>query len=68
LAPLRCSLRSPGPLVPGGILVAVALFGALAQHTPILDVLERVQNLWPWVLVLAGLLLVGQALVRSRKT
>jgi hypothetical protein len=60
--------RRPSPLVPGVILVAVALFGALAQHTPLLDVLARVQDLWPWALVLAGLLLVGQALMRNRKT
>lgn len=60
--------RRPSPLVPGVILLAVALFGALAQHTPILDVLSRIENLWPWALVLAGLVLVGQALMRSRKT
>lgn len=60
--------RRPAPLVPGVILVAVALFGALAQHTPLLDVLARIQDLWPWALVLGGLLLVGQALLRGRKT
>ena len=62
--------RRPSPLVPGVILVAVALFAALAQQTPILDVLGRLETLWPWALVLAGLLLVGQALLRgrSRKT
>lgn len=58
--------RRPSPLVPGVILVAVALFGALAQHTPILDVLGRIESLWPWALVLAGLLLVVQG-VRRRK-
>lgn len=60
--------RRPPPLVPGVILVAVALFAALAQHTPILDVLGQVENLWPWALVAAGVLLVGQALVRRRRT
>ncbi|HMA17412.1 MAG TPA: hypothetical protein VKS03_03145, partial [Thermoanaerobaculia bacterium] len=59
--------RRPSPLVSGVILVAVALFGVLAQHTPLLEVLARVQDLWPWALVLAGLLLVGQALVRRRR-
>ena len=59
--------RRPSPLVPGVILVAVALFGVLAQHTPLLEVLARMQDLWPWALVLAGLLLVGQALVRRRR-
>jgi hypothetical protein len=50
------------------ILVAVALFAALAQHTPVLEVVERVQDLWPWALVAAGVVLVGQALVRRRPT
>ncbi len=59
--------RRPSPLVPGVILIAVALFGVLAQHTPLLDVLAKMQDLWPWALVLAGLLLVGQALSRRRR-
>jgi hypothetical protein len=59
--------RRPSPLVPGVILVAVALIGALAQYTPVVDVLSQVQRLWPWALVLAGLLLVGQAFLRTRK-
>jgi hypothetical protein len=60
--------RRPSPLVPGVILVAIALFGALGQNTPILEVVERVQDLWPWALVAAGVVLVGQALLRTRKT
>jgi hypothetical protein len=59
--------RRPSPLVPGVILVAVASFGALEQHTPILDVLGRFQNLWPWALVAAGALLVGQGLRKRRR-
>ena len=59
--------RRPSPLVPGVILVAVAFFGALAQHTPVLDVLRRVESLWPWALVLAGLLLVVQGVRRRSK-
>jgi hypothetical protein len=58
--------RRPSPLVPGLILVAVALFGALVQHTPILDVLGRIESLWPWALVVVGALLVGQSLLRGR--
>lgn len=58
--------RRPSPLVPGVILIAVALFGVLAQHTPILDVLGQVENLWPWALVAVGVVLVGQALLRRR--
>ena len=49
------------------ILVTVALFGALARSTPIVEVLSRVEHLWPWALVAVGLLLVGQALVRRRR-
>ncbi|HEV8610364.1 MAG TPA: hypothetical protein VGS98_09905 [Thermoanaerobaculia bacterium] len=49
------------------ILVAVALFAALAQRTPILDVLGGVENLWPWALVAVGVLLVAQALLRRRR-
>jgi hypothetical protein len=60
--------RRPSPLVPGVILVAVAIFGALAQNTPLLDVIGGLENLWPWALVLVGALLVGQAVLRSRKT
>jgi hypothetical protein len=59
--------RRPSPLVPGLILIAVALFGLLARQTPILDVLGQLQNLWPWALVAAGALLVGQALLRRRR-
>jgi hypothetical protein len=59
--------RRPSPLVPGVILVAVALFGALLQNTPLRDVLERVQDFWPWALVAVGVLLVAQAVVRKRR-
>lgn len=59
--------RRPSPLVPGAVLVAVALFAALAQLTPILEVVERVEDLWPWALVAAGVVLVGQAVLRGRR-
>lgn len=58
--------RRPSPLVPGVILVVVALLGMLAQQTPVLEVLGQLQNLWPWALVAAGALLVGQALLRRK--
>jgi hypothetical protein len=59
--------RRPSPLVPGVILVAVALLGALAQSPAVREVFGRVENLWPWALVVAGLLLVGQAVLRRRR-
>ena len=60
--------RRPSPVVPGAILIAIALFAALAMHTPLVDVLEQVRHLWPWALVAAGVLLVGQAVLRRRRT
>jgi hypothetical protein len=60
--------RRPSPLVPGVSLVGVALFAALAQLTPIVELVERVQDLWPWALVAAGVVLVAQAMVRRRRT
>lgn len=60
--------RRPSPLIPGLILVAVAALGVLDEHTPIREALTRIQDLWPWALVVVGILLVGQALLRSRKT
>jgi hypothetical protein len=59
--------RRPSPLVPGMILLAVALFGALVQNTPILEVLGGLENLWPWALVIAGVLLVAQGVLRRRR-
>ena len=59
--------RRPSPVVPGVILVAIALFAALARQTVVLEVLRSVQELWPWALLLAGLLLVVQALFRGRR-
>jgi len=58
--------RRPSPLVPGLILLAVSFFGALSRLTPVMDLLVRVRDLWPWALVAAGVLLVGQALMRRR--
>jgi hypothetical protein len=58
--------RRPSPLVPGLILLAVSLFGALSRLNAVMDLLVRVRDLWPWALVLAGLALVAQALLRRR--
>jgi hypothetical protein len=60
--------RRPSPLVPGLILLAVSLFGALSRSTAVMDLLVRVRDLWPWGLVAAGLALVAQALMRRRRT
>jgi hypothetical protein len=60
--------RRPSPLLPGVVLVALAGIGAISQRTPIFEVLAGVRDLWPWALVLVGALLVGQSIVRGRKT
>ena len=60
--------RRPSPLVPGLILIAVSLFGALSRVTAVMDLLGRVGDLWPWGLVLVGLALVASALLRRRRT
>ena len=59
--------RRPSPLLPGVVLVLLAGLGALSRRTPVLEVLAGVRDLWPWALVVAGALIVGQALWR-RKT
>ena len=59
--------RRPSPLVPGLILLAVSLFGALSRVTAVMDLLGRVGDLWPWGLVLVGLALVASALLRRRR-
>ena len=59
--------RRPSPLLPGMALVGVAAIGALAQRTPIFEVFSGLGKYWPWALVIAGALLVGQALMRGRR-
>ncbi len=59
--------RRPSPVFPGLVLVGIAFLGALAQNTPLMDVLEQVRDYWPWLLVLAGVALVAEALFRGRK-
>ena len=60
--------RRPSPLLPGVLLVLIAGLGALSQRTPVFEVLAGVRDLWPWAVVVAGALIVGQALLRSRST
>jgi hypothetical protein len=59
--------RRPSPLLPGVVLVLLAGLGALSRRTPVLEVLAGVRDLWPWALVVAGALIVGQALLRGRR-
>ena len=59
--------RRPSPLFPGVALILVAIFGAFTRAEAVREAIASVQHLWPWALVLAGALLVGQALLRKRK-
>lgn len=61
------SRRRPSPLLPGIVLVIVALFGALTRQEAVREALAQVRDLWPWALVLAGVALVAQAMFRGRK-
>jgi len=54
--------RRPAPLVPGLVLVGVALLAALARGVEI--PIERIAVLWPWAFVIAGIALVVAALRR----
>lgn len=59
--------RRPSPLVPGVVLVLVALVGALTRQETFREAFARLQDLWPWALVLAGVALVAQAVLRKRR-
>jgi hypothetical protein len=58
--------RRPRPILPGVVLVAIALFAFLARQTRFPEVVENVVGLWPWALVAAGVVLVAQALVKRK--
>ena len=59
--------RRPAPVVPGTILIAIALVAAVAQNLSIPENLQDAAwRLWPWALIAAGAVLVVQAF-RARK-
>jgi hypothetical protein len=58
--------REPPPLVPGAVLVAVAAGSFLARWIPLHDAFARIEFLWPFLIVAAGLLLILGA-ARRRK-
>jgi hypothetical protein len=59
-------LRRRGPIVPGLILVSIALIAAASEHWNLGGFFLWFHTLWPWALVVAGVLLVWQALKGRR--
>lgn len=60
--------RRPATVVPGTILIGIALVAAVAQNLSIPENLQDAAwRLWPWALIAAGAILVVQA-VRSRRS
>lgn len=59
--------RRPTPLVPGLVLVAIALVTALSENLRVPDAFyDAAWRLWPFALVAAGMILVLQAVRRRR--
>jgi hypothetical protein len=57
-------LRRPGPIVPGVILVAIALVASAGERLELSRLFLWLDMLWPWALVAGGVLLVVTALRR----
>lgn len=59
----RASGRPARTLVPGGVLVAIALATAISENLRVPEALtDALWRLWPWVIVAAGAFLVVRAL------
>ena len=57
----------PGPLAPGIVLVAIALFAVLAENLRMpVELVDTLWRLWPWVIVAAGATLVIRALAARK--
>ena len=57
--------RRPSTFVPGIVLVVIAAAAAIATNLRVPEtVIEAVWRLWPWALVLAGVILVVQGMRR----
>ena len=58
--------REPPPIVPGAVLVAVAGGAFLARSLPLRDAFARLEFLWPFAVVAAGVLLIWSAARRRQ--
>jgi hypothetical protein len=57
----------PGTLVPGSVLVGIALVTAVSENVHVPQAFsEALWRLWPWVIVAVGVLLVVRALAVRR--
>ena len=56
--------RRPAPLVPGAILLVVVFFAALARHVDLEASFTDLAHLWPWILIVVGVVLIVVALRR----
>lgn len=57
--------QRPSTLIPGVVLVTIAAAAALATNVRVSEnVIDAVWRLWPWALVLAGVILVVQGVRR----
>jgi hypothetical protein len=57
--------RSPSPIVPGVVLIAIAAVAVLARRVDFAPLAHLLARLWPWALLVAGGLMVVTALRRS---
>ena len=59
--------RRPAPLLPGIVLVAIAAFTAISRNLVFPDeIFDYAWRLWPWALVIAGVVLMVQAMRRRK--
>jgi hypothetical protein len=54
--------RQPAPVVPGVLLTGIALAEAASRSLPLGDLSARLETLWPFAVVGAGILLVAAGL------
>ena len=58
--------RQPAPVIPGTILVVIALVAALARQVDLTEPLRILGSIWPWLLVLGGIALIATSLARRK--
>jgi len=58
--------RRPAPVVPGVILVSIALVAALARRVDLSSLVFVSWGVWPWLLVLGGIALIATSFARRK--